>query len=158
MKPLATLIICLLLSFSAHAETCQPPALSAAAIDIIKPLVELRIREAGQQFSDDGRWRGESEYSADVERLFYAMLENRSPAGDQALAYFLFIDMGEYPDEESVCETINRGKRMLPLIKAYRQCRPIIGIEPLPRRVRGSGALATHASEQIRAGRKCDIN
>lgn len=117
--------------------------------------MELRVKQNKDQFTEDGRWRGESQYTPEVEKRFYSILENRSHAGDEAVAYLLMVYMGEHLGEELVCEVINRGKRMLTLIREYKRCTPRIGIEPLPKFVQGSGYLPQYAEEGILKGEKC---
>jgi hypothetical protein len=155
MKIITNTIICILLVTAASADDCKPSKLSDQSIKLIKPLMELRVRQNKEQFTEDGRWRGESQYTPDVEKRFYSILKNRSKAGDEAVAYLLNVYMGEHPGEELVCEVINRGKRMLPLIREYKKCIPLIGIEPLPMFIRGSGYLPQYAEEGILKGEKC---
>ncbi|MBI1810985.1 MAG: hypothetical protein HY035_08125 [Nitrospirae bacterium] len=155
MKIMTNTIICILLVTAASADDCKPSKLSDQAIKLIKPLMELRVRQNKEQFTEDGRWRGESQYTPDVEKRFYSILKNRSKAGDEAVAYLLNVYMGEHSGEELVCEVINRGKRMLPLIREYKKCIPLIGIEPLHKFVRGSGYLPQYAEEGILKDEKC---
>ncbi len=145
----------LLLVSAAIADDCKPAKFSDKAMKLIKPLMQLRVKQNKEQFTEDGRWRGESQYTPDVEKRFYSILKNRSKAGDEAVAYLLNVYMGEHPGEELVCEVINRGKRMLSLIREYKRCIPLIGIEPLPKFVRGSGYLSQYAEERILKGDKC---
>jgi hypothetical protein len=158
MKRIHLLLSFLLMSFVSIciAAECTPPKMSIKAKEILKPLMELRNRQAKEQFTDDGRWRGESAVSPQVEERFYAILNNKSRAGDEAIAYLLTVYMGEHPGEELVCESINRGRRMLPLVKAYHRCQPTIGVEPLHKFVQGSGVLPPEVIEAISKGRKCE--
>jgi hypothetical protein len=118
--------------------------------------MELRIKQQKDQFFEDGRWRAESPVTPEVDRLFGLILQNRSTAGDQALAYLLTVYMGEHHGEELVCETANRGKRMAALVKAYQACAPLTGLEPFSKFVRGSGALPVFALEELEKGTKCE--
>src|SRR6185312_6520267 len=126
-----------LLIFAAPGVAAACPLLSPAALKMLKPLMALRNKQASDQFTQDGHWRGESPVTPEVEKRFYAVLANHSPAGDQALAYLLTVYMGEHPGEEMVCEAINRGKRLLPLIQSYSKCQPSVGAEPLHKFVQG---------------------
>jgi hypothetical protein len=155
---LFTLFVCLLLGLIAHAEGCRPPLLSKGALKLVKRLIEYRIKEDTTEFNEDGGYGDQDLYAREVEKRFTAIMENRSKAGDEALAYLLNIYMGEGPDEDMVCEAINRGKRMLPLIREYRKCIPLIGLEPLPGPVRGSGSLPALAEEGILKGEKCNLD
>ena len=103
----------------------------------------------------EGVWKEASRHTAEVKRRFATLLKTRTRAGDEALAYLLTVYMGEHPGEELVCEAINRGKRMLPLIDSYARCNPRIGVEPLPKFVRGSGVLPREARQGIEKGKRC---
>jgi len=148
-------VLLLMVSPGAFADACQPKMLRPEVLGLIKPLMELRIKQNQDQFTEDGRWKGESPYTPEVERQFESLLANRSKVGDAALAFLLNVYMGEHPGEELVCEFANRGKRMLPLIEEYAKCTPLTGLEPFPKYVRGSGALAQMAKEAILSGEKC---
>jgi hypothetical protein len=134
---------------------CRPKLLRAATLQLVKPLIELRIKQHEEQFADGGRWRGESRYTPEVNRRFQALLEDRTSAGDQALAYLLTVYMGEHPGEELVCEVVNRGARMVPLARASQACQPLVGLEPLPRGIQGSGVLCKYALDELASGRPC---
>jgi hypothetical protein len=90
-----------------------------------------------------------------VERRLYSILADRSPSGDQALVYLLTVYMGEHPGEELVCEAANRGKRLIPLIRSYSKCQPLVGAEPLHKFVQGSGVLPVDAIQAIESGSRC---
>jgi hypothetical protein len=124
---------------AAAAEVCQPKILRPPVLKLIKPLMELRIKQTQDELTEDGRWKGESPRTPEIEKRFESILSNRTKVGDEAVAYLLNVYMGEHPGEELVCEVTNRGKRMLPLIAAYAECTPLTGLEPLPQFVRGSG-------------------
>lgn len=130
--------------------------LGAETLRLVRPLMELRIKQHEEQFTDGGRWRGESQYTPDVDRLFETLLENRTRAGDEALAFLLGVYMGEHQGEELVCEIINRGTRMVPVVKAYRSCQPLTGPEPFPQFVTmGSRVLFKYALEGLATGKSC---
>ena len=82
-------------------------------------------------------------------------MENRTHVGDDALAYLLNVYLGVDLGEKLVCEAVSRGKRMLPVIRAFRECLPAIGLEPLPARVSGSGFFPLEAEEKILEGGNC---
>lgn len=117
--------------------------------------MELRTQQAKESFTEDGHWVAESAVAPEVERRFEALLANHTAAGDEALVYLLNVYMGEHPGEELVCEVVNRGKRMVPLIRAYQACTPQIGLEPLHKVVRGSGYLPGMALDGIKVGKGC---
>jgi hypothetical protein len=150
---LVTTLLLLALAQPAAAADCQ--ALDEEALRAIKPLMVMRNRQAADQFTPDGRWRGESPVSAEVERRLYSILADRSPSGDQALVYLLTVYMGEHPGEELVCEAANRGKRLIPLIRSYSKCQPLVGAEPLHKFVQGSGVLPVDAIQAIESGSRC---
>jgi hypothetical protein len=145
-----------LASQSGWATECVPPPLSDQAKAILKPLMALRNRQASEQFFDDGRWRGESSVTDEVEKRVYTILEDHSKAGDEAVAYLLTVYLGEHPGEELACEATNRGKIILPLVRAYHRCQPSVGAEPLHRFVRGSGVLAEKVIGAISNGSACE--
>ena len=117
--------------------------------------MELRNRQASDQFTPDGRWIGESPVTEEVQKRFYSVLEDRSPAGDEALVYLLTVYMGEHAGSELVCEAADRGERLLPLIRSYSSCQPNVGAEPLHKYVQGSGVLTANAIQAIESGAKC---
>lgn len=118
----------------------------------MKPLVELRIKQHADQFTDDGRWRGESPVTPEVDRLFSAILKDSTPAGDMAVAYLLSVYLGEDKGEGLVCEVANRGRRMAQLVRSVQECPLLTGLEPLPPGVRGSGVLPEDALEALNSG------
>ena len=140
---------------TAAADICQPKMLRPPVLKLIKPLMDLRIKQNQDQFTEDGRWKGESPHTPEIQKRFESLLSDRSKVGDEALAYLLNVYMGEHPGEELVCEVTNRGKHMLPLITAYAKCTPLTGLEPLPKFVRGSGALPDMAKKSILSSKKC---
>lgn len=148
-------IFTLILSVPCMAADCIPQKLSKDSLKLVRPLMALRIKQNHEQFTKDGHWKGESKYTPEVEKQFNAILDNTSRAGDEAVAYLLNVYMGEYQGEELVCEAINRGKRMIPLIKSYSKCIPRIGVEPLPKYVKGSDLLYRYALVGINKGEKC---
>jgi hypothetical protein len=49
------------------------------------------------------RWRenqGDERAAADADEQLAAVLNDRTPAGDEAVAYLLTLYLGEHPDEE----------------------------------------------------------
>jgi len=154
---LASVIVGLLLIVAASVagEACEPQPLRPPVLNLVKPLLELRIKQNADQFTNEGVWKGESPHTPEVERRFYKLLANRSPDGDEALAFLLNVYMGEHPGEELVCEVASRGKRMLRLIDANSRCLPLTGLEPLPKYVQGSGFLPKMAKQQILRGESC---
>lgn len=90
-----------------------------------------------------------------MEKRFETLLSDRTKTGDEALAFLLTVYMGEGPGEELVCEVINRGTRMVPLIREFQDCAPLIGLEPLHKFVRGSGSLPGMALKGIASGKGC---
>ena len=135
---------------------CQPRLLPAGALAVVKPLVKLRIEQHRDEFGDGGRWKGASPRSPEVERRLEALLENRTPDGDVALAYLLGIYMGEHPGEEMVCEAVNRGVRMVPFLRAARDCRSATGLEPLPTILVLDDVLYDDALRELALGHRCE--
>jgi len=149
-------ILLLAASTVASSAGCEPKLLRAEALGLVRPLIELKIKDMKESVFPDGRWKGKSPHAAEVERRFEALLENRTKAGDEALAFLLNVYLGEGPGQDLVCEVSSRGRRMLVLVESYAKCVPLTGLEPLPESVRGSGALPKYARENLAKGRKCD--
>ena len=153
---LAALLVLGLTPFTVLAATCQPEVLRSEVLKLVKPLIELRIQQQREQFFEDGRWKGESRLTPEVNRRFELLLANRTKVGDEALVFLLSVYLGEHPGEELVCEVTARGRRMLPAVEKQLMCLPLTGLEPLPQFVQGSGVLANVAREKLVKGEKCD--
>lgn len=117
--------------------------------------MQLRIQQAKDNFTEDGHWIAGSPVAPEVEKRFEALRSDCTSAGDEALAYLLTVYMGEEPGEELVCEVINRGARMVPLISEFQKCAPLLDLEPLPKFVRGFGSLPSMALKGISSGKGC---
>jgi len=139
------------------ARQCAQRMMAPETLAMVKPLLQLRIEQSRDSFTDDGRWKGESPVTPEVNRRFEAILESRTQSGDEALVFLMTVYMGEHPGEELVCEAANRGRRLLPLIEGYSACPPLTGLEPFPRFVQGSGTLPGMAKEEIVKGRRCKV-
>ena len=150
------LMVLLLAAAPVMAKDCEPQLLRPATLSLLKPLLELRTKQVSDSFDSEGRWRGESPVRDAVERQFDRLLKNRTKAGDESVAYLLNVYMGEHPSEDLVCEVIKRGRRMLPLVKAYASCMPLTGLEPLHKELKGSGVLPGMAIEGIVRKEKCE--
>lgn len=138
-----------------HAEDCTPPNLSHQAYWIVRPFMELRIKQVREQYTEDGLWRGESRYTPEVNKWVDAILHDRSDAGNEAVAYLLNIYMGIGDSERLVCNAVERGSPMLPLLRAFNRCLPEIDLEPLPALVMGSGFFGQQAEGCLAKGETC---
>jgi len=58
--------------------------------------MELRIKQNQDQFTEDGRWKGESPHTPEIEKRFESLISNRAKVGDEAFAYLLSVYMGEH--------------------------------------------------------------
>ena len=152
---LTIVLLAFIFSGQAKATECQPKPLSVEALALVKPLMQLRIQQAKDNFTEDGHWIAESPVAPEVEKIFEALLSDRTSAGDEALTYLLTVYMGEGPGEELVCEVVNRGARMVPLISEFQKCAPLVGLEPLHKFVRGYGSLPGMALKGISSGKGC---
>ena len=132
--------------------------LSPGAVALLKPLMQLRNRQATDEFTPDGRWRAPSPVASEVERRIYAILKNRTPAGDEAVAYLVTVYMGEHFGEEIYCEAVNRGKTILPLVRAFRANQPAVGAEPLHKFVRGESYFGGDVVASLRKGERCELD
>jgi hypothetical protein len=148
-------LFALLAALAPGVEAGPPKQLSAPAVAVLKPLMKLRNRQVSDQFTADGRWRGESRVTPEVERRIYRVLRNRTPAGDEAVAYLVTVYMGEHFGEEIDCEATNRGKRVLPLVQAFRLHKPDIGVQLSPI-VRGEPYFGQDVVASIKKGERCE--
>ena len=135
-------------SFSLAMDDCQQELLPDATLKLLKPFLEDVIANW-----DKGYNNVES-----VTRSF-ALIDNilndKTVAGDKAVAFILFIYTGEGYGEIFICEAIIRGKRMLPIIRQYKNCLPKTGLEPFPCFLEGSGVLVRDAIQEIEKGNTC---
>jgi hypothetical protein len=136
--------------------TCTHSLLPAPALALVKPLMQLRDREADDEFTADGHWKKESPIAPQVNDAFERILHDRSTAGDQALVYLLHVYLGEDRGEEIECELINRGKKILPLIHQYEECTPTTGLEPYGKWVTAKESLSGFAIHGITTADACD--
>jgi hypothetical protein len=155
-RPCILSILVLVASQITAAGPCKPKVLRPEVLEKIKPLLELRIKQDQDQLTFDGYWKGESPHTPRVEKRFEEILSDRSNAGDEAVAYLLFVYMGDHPAEEMECELIERGQRMLPIIDRYDACLPLTGLEPLPPHLHGPEGPHTWIKKRILGGQKCE--
>jgi hypothetical protein len=65
----------------------------------------------------------------DAIRRLRAIYGDRSPAADEAIAVMTFIRLGRAPEEDHECEVLDRGARMLPLLRRYHDAGPDTGFD-----------------------------
>ncbi len=157
IRTLSTLIAItgIFLSVNGWAEDCIPEMLPTDVLAIVKPYLQELTLATKEEYNDTGVFRGSSPHREKAYQMFRSILKNRTSAGDKALAYLLNIYTGEHPGEELVCEVINRGRHILPLVKKYSECIPLTGLEPLHEFIQGSGVLPGYAIEGINKGKGC---
>lgn len=144
-------MLLMLLSAPAIAGECRPTLLRPGTLGMVKPyLEELTTARTGEMSRED-----KDAHRGKASQLFYAALDNKSKAGDEAIAYLLNIYHGEADGYDIVCEAMTRGKRLVPLIERYQKCLPLTGLEPLHENIKGSGSLPRLAIEQIQKDNKC---
>lgn len=143
-------------SVMATVLAAAPVQLSSRAVSMLKPLMVLRNQQMTDEFTPDGRWRGESPVAPEIERRFYEILADRSLAGDEAVAYLVTVYMGEHFMEEVDCEATNRGRRILPMLEAFRRDKPRVGAEPLNKFVQGQPYFGEDVVKAIKLGQKCE--
>ncbi len=148
-------IACIFLSVNGWTKDCIPEMLPPDVLAIIKPFLQELTVATKEEYTDSGVFRGSSPHREKAYQMFCTILKNRTSAGDKAVAYLLNIYSGEHPGEELVCEVINRGRRILPLVKKYSECIPLTGLEPLHKFIQGSGVLPGYAIEGINKGKRC---
>jgi len=125
-------------------------------VALLRPYLSELIAATKSEFDTNGVFLGTSPHRERADSLFDRVLATPPPVGDRAVAYLLFIYVGEHPGEELVCEAARRGKRMVPIIETFSKQLPRTGLEPYPRFIRGSGALPSEALRLIKAGQTCD--
>jgi hypothetical protein len=106
MRIVSLLIAFMLVGDAVSADDCNPPPLSRQAYRIVRPFMELRSKQVREQYTEDGLWRGESRYTPEVDKMFQAILRDRSDAGDEAAGYLLNIYMGIDDSERLVCNAV----------------------------------------------------
>jgi hypothetical protein len=135
------------------AQECRPEELPQDARELLRPIVEARTRQPDDR-PTDRRSTAEKPGARELRGALQKVLDDRSPAGDQALAWLLTIDLANGA-EEVVCEVVNRGSHMAELVRAFRDCPPQTGLEPLPEKLRGSPLYAKTALEGLERGKPC---
>ena len=140
---------------AAMAADCKPTLLPPRVLRLVKPLMKARLHEA-EEIARTGSWNPDSRASRNAEDRLAAVLQDGTPAGDQAVAYLLTVYLGEHQGEDVVCEVLKRGRRMVPLVRAVQECQPLTGLEPYPANVNGSGALVSIAMQGLESGEPCD--
>ena len=130
---------------------------SAAALTLLRPLVDDRIRSHAEEFDADGRWIEESPYS----RLYLArldtLLERRDALGDEALAAAWRIYLGEHSAGEIKCEILARGSRMLPLVRSFGPQLATTWIPELTPRLALDTTFTADVVRSLTSGSTCDF-
>ena len=57
---------------------------------------------------------------------------NKNHVSSEAIAYLLFLQIGDHSLKELQCEAVRRGKNIVPIIRQFKKCLPLTGLEPLP--------------------------
>jgi hypothetical protein len=96
-----------------------PPPVSKLLIPVLDAYKKGRIDD-----SQEKEHRGGSLWNAAV--LAGKVMDNKTPAGDEALVVLLHYYIGEATGEENTIEIIDRGKKMLPYLKKYQTRTPQI--------------------------------
>jgi hypothetical protein len=147
-KAKPVLLACLLVA-------CASPEQRSGGVAALRPYLSELIAATNAEFDEKGVFLGSSPHRARADALFEQVLATPSPAGDQSVAYLLFIYTGEHSGEELVCEAARRGHRMVPIIEAFSKQLPTTGLEPYPKFIQGSGQLPPEALRLIKAGETC---
>jgi hypothetical protein len=135
---------------------CRPKLLPEKVLRLIRPLMAARAQQA-KELEEGRNWDPTSPLSQKVDRLLTVVLRDGTTAGDQAVAYLLTVYMGESYAEGITCEVLSRGRRMLPLVKAVKECQPLTGLEPLPQAVYYAyDPTLASILEDLEKGKGCD--
>ena len=111
-KAKPVLLACLLVA-------CASPEQRSGGGAALRPYLSELIAATNAEFDEKGVFLGSSPHRARADALFEQVLATPSPAGDQSVAYLLFIYTGEHSGDELVCEAARRGHRMVPIIEAF---------------------------------------
>jgi len=105
---------------NAHTRTVTvPPAVSKLLIPVLDAYKKGRIDDAPGKEE-----RGGSLWNAAV--LAGRVMDNKTPAGDEALVVLVYYYIGEATGRDNTIEIIDRGKKMLPYLKKYQTRNPQI--------------------------------
>lgn len=119
----------------AAGNECAARKLSQKTLALVKPILAYAIENQRRAAS------GLPELKPYIEERLETIFRDRSVAGNEAIAYFLNIYIGEGAGELLVMHAIRRGDSMRLPIETYERCLPITGMEPLPAEMKGSGIL-----------------
>lgn len=118
---------------SAMCSDHQPQVVvSQRAATLVKPLLDLReqsVSECGEPGSPSKCTSGEA-YNRQRARsrrfgeLLQGLIKQNHSGADEALVTLMCFQIGE--SQEELDAVIKRGKRMLPLLKKYKENRPVI--------------------------------
>ena len=134
-------------SFSLATDDCQQELLPDATLKLLNPFLEDIIANWDKGYNTESAIRSFA--------LMDNILNDKTAAGDKAVAFILFIYTGEGYGGVFLCEAIIRGNRMLPIIRQYKNCLPKTGLEPFPSFLKGSGVLVRDAIQEIENGNTC---
>ena len=108
------------LPLTAQTETViVPPPVSKLLIPVLDAYKKGRNDD-----SQDKEKRGGSLWNAAV--MAGRVMDNKTPAGDEALVVLLRYYIGEATGEDNTVEIIDRGKKMLPYLRKYQTYIPQI--------------------------------
>jgi hypothetical protein len=154
-----TALLALVVSTQAPIPTtppCKPTLLKLPVRHLVVAILKASLKAKHEHVSMEDFQKGNVPALNQFERQWYALRANKSPEADEALAWLLNTYLGEHYDEELVCETKNRGPRILAIIEQQQRCLPRCGLEPLPEELQGSGTLAPEVITALRAGTPCE--
>lgn len=101
---------------TALAVSVEPP--SPEVLRILRPMVEDRIR-ARADVSDSAGWVRESPFTKAYLASLDTIMTRRDPLGDEAVVAARRIYFGEHAAHTLDCEIMDRGPRMLPLVRRF---------------------------------------
>jgi hypothetical protein len=115
------------------ADPCDPPpALSARAARLVRPVLQEVLRAHAVAFDSAGSVVGDALRYQAFEERFDRLLGMKGPAADEAIAALMCFYLGEASADGIVCEAINRGPRIVPYLRRFLRCPPRTGLEPIP--------------------------
>lgn len=100
-------------------DACRPRDMGQAASALVVPLLRVVADWKRGGYSDPLLLQRR-------EDLLKAIVKDRSPDGDEALAYVLTLYLGEATGEILKCEALARGARMAGPVRSASSCRPTL--------------------------------
>ena len=125
MRILLVIILTISANYSVADDACKRTQLSPKVNNLVRNVLsELTKARSGEgEFADH--------YSKFSNHLLF-IEENKNNFTTEAIAYLLFFQIGGHSLKELQCEAVRRGNNIIPIIRKFKRCLPLTGLEPLP--------------------------